>query len=293
MAIENNLTPLQNSSLSTMKNFIKLLKTTDSSFQTMFISLIFHRLLSFLLYACYTNNQINPSTSASSPTVSNGSTVEKTSSSFRNNEIVSINYVPFGEKALVILTHLYDEWASHESVIEHSILKSIIQALYVPLSLKYSCPNASTWKLSIECLFKILKRALPIAYKNKQAFETMWQDLAKTFEDFLFTKNVSNAELSIEAIQKDEFIDCQLIELIRDDILTHANLLPQAFLQKILAILNRGSIYSNNFDNFLDLESTRKLREEFSKTCFETLLRFSFVNENQTNGSNQIGRAHV
>jgi hypothetical protein len=286
MSIENNLTPLQNSSLSTMKNFIKLLKTADSSFQTMFVSLIFHRLLSFLLYACYTNNQINPATSAASPTLSNGSSVDKNNSLFRNNEIVSINYVPFGEKALVILTHLYDEWASHESVIEHSILKSIIQALYVPLSLKYSCPNASTWKLSIECLFKILKRALPIAYKNKQAFETMWQDLAKTFEDFLFTKNVSNAELSIEALQKDEFIDCQLIELIRDDILTHANLLPQSFLQKILAILNRGSIYSNNFDNFLDLESTRKLREEFSKTCFETLLRFSFVNENQTNGPN-------
>jgi len=39
------------------------------------------------------------------------------------------------------------------------------QTLYVPLSLKYSCPNASTWKLSIECLFKILKKSLPIVYK--------------------------------------------------------------------------------------------------------------------------------
>ena len=89
-------------------------------------------------------------------------------------------------------------------------------------------------------------------------------------------------ELPIEAIQKDEMIDCQVIELIRDEILTHSNLLPQNFIQKILSILNRGSIYSSSFDNFLDIDSTRKLREEFSKTCFETLLRFSFVDSTST-----------
>jgi hypothetical protein len=103
----------------------------------------------------------------------------------------------------------------------------------------------------------------------------MWLDLAKTFEDFLFTKkfkknltfsklkflyfkiykifSIATNELSIDAIQKDEMIDCQVIDLIRDDILAYANLVPQQFIQKILAILNRGSIYSNTFDNFLDL----------------------------------------
>ena len=115
----------------------------------------------------------------------------------------------------------------------------------------------------------------------------MWLDLAKTFEDFLFTKNISTNELAIETIQKDEMIDCQVIELIRDEILNHSSLVPQLFIQKILAILNKGSIYSSTFENFLDLDSTRKAREEFSKTCFETLLRFSFVNSNEstTNGN--------
>ena len=93
----------------------------------------------------------------------------------------------------------------------------------------------------------------------------MWLDLAKTFEDFLFTKNIATNELSIETIKKDEMIDCQVIELIRDEILSHSNLVPQQFIQKILAILNKGSIYSSTFENFLDLDSTRKLREEFSK----------------------------
>lgn len=43
------------------------------------------------------------------------------------------------------------------------------QTLYVPLSLKYSCPNATTWKLSIECLFKTLRRALPIVFKHSKS----------------------------------------------------------------------------------------------------------------------------
>jgi hypothetical protein len=84
-------------------------------------------------------------------------------------------------------------------------------------------------------------------------------------------------------------IDCQVIELIRDDILAYSANLPQPFIQKILAILNRGSIYSNNFENFIDLESTKKMREEFSKTCFETLLRFSFVNNSEVVNSNGDG----
>ncbi len=254
----SNLTPLQNASLNTIKHFIKLFKTNDLSFQKMFVSLVFHRLLSFVLYACYNSNPVHLNTTTSN------------SNNNKQNEIVAINFVQFGEKALLMVTNLYEDTASNESVIDKLILKSIIQTLYVPLSLKYSCPNSSTWKLSIDCLFKVLRKALPIVFKHKgNSFETMWLDLSKSFEDFLFTKNLSTNELSIEAIQKDEIIDCQVIELIRDEILTHSNLLPQQFIQKILAILNRGSIYSNTFDNFLDIDSTRKLREEFSKTCFE------------------------
>ena len=120
--------------------------------------------------------------------INNERAINGSSISTKLNEIVSVNYVVFGEKALIISTALYEENAGNEAVLENFILKSIIQTLYVPLSLKYSCPNPSTWKLSVECLFKVLKRALPIAQKNKTSFETMWIDLAKTFEDFLFTK---------------------------------------------------------------------------------------------------------
>ncbi|CAF0712027.1 unnamed protein product [Brachionus calyciflorus] len=273
MQTDTNLIPLQNSSLNTLKNFIKLFKTSDPSFQNTFISLVFQRLLSFVLFACYNNN-----------------TQTNNERSGKPNEIVNVNYVPFGERALIMVTNLYEETASHESVIENCILKSIIQTLYVPLSLKYSCPNPSTWKLSIECLFKILKKALPITFKRSKNFDTMWLDLANTFEDFLFSKNVSTNDLPLETIQKDELIDCQVIDLIGNDILTHASQVPQQFVQKILSILNRGSIYSNTFENFLDLDSSRKLREEFSKSCFETLLRFSFVNTNESSNDANLTR---
>jgi hypothetical protein len=45
----------------------------------------------------------------------------------KSNETVVVNFVPFGEKALLIVTSLYEENANHESVIENNILKSIIQ----------------------------------------------------------------------------------------------------------------------------------------------------------------------
>ena len=36
-----------------------------------------------------------------------------------------------------------------------------------------------------------------------------------------------------------------------------------------------------------DTESSRKLREEFAKSCFETLLQFSFIMQQQTGGSTE------
>lgn len=37
---------------------------------------------------------------------------------------------------------------------------------------------------------------------------------------------------------------------------------------------------------FLDIDSGRRLREEFSKICFETLLKYSFINEPSSATSN-------
>ena len=71
--------------------------------------------------------------------------------------------------------------------------------------MKYNCPSSSTWKLAIECFFGALKVGLVVARKYRKnfnhknfshhqllslgnAFESMWTELAKTFDDFLFSK---------------------------------------------------------------------------------------------------------
>ncbi len=104
----------------------------EPTFQKTFISLVFQRLLSFVLYACYnvSNNHSNLTVYTSSGH-NNGvdSKSHNTYNIVKSNEIVSINFVPFGEKALLILVNLYDESASNESVIENHILKSIIQVI--------------------------------------------------------------------------------------------------------------------------------------------------------------------
>ena len=78
--------------------------------------------------------------------------------------------------------------------------------------------------------------------------------------------------------------------MIRDEILAYSQSLPQSFIQKLLNILNRGSIYSNATESFLDIDSSRKLREEFSKTCFDTLLRFSFINNSHDSSEGSLTR---
>lgn len=64
------------------------------------------------------------------------------------------------------------------------------QTLRVPLSLKYSCPSESTWKLAVSSLLKVLSIGLPVARQHASSgkFDSMWPELANTFEDFLFTK---------------------------------------------------------------------------------------------------------
>lgn len=42
----------------------------------------------------------------------------------------------------------------------------LIQALRVPLALKYKCPSQSTWKLAVNSLITVLKTGLPVIIAN-------------------------------------------------------------------------------------------------------------------------------
>jgi hypothetical protein len=61
-----------------------------------------------------------------------------------------------------------------------------LQALHVPLSMKYGCPSPGTWKLAVTSLLSILVTGLPLARKHPQHFQHMWSQLADTLDRFLF-----------------------------------------------------------------------------------------------------------
>ena len=105
-------------------------------------------------------------------------------------EWVSMNYIPFGEKALAVAIKLYQQTATDEIVIEGQILHEIIKALQLPLSLKYKCMSSTTWKLAISSLMTALHTGLPVARKHPKQFSAMWKDLSDTIDLFLFPKRL-------------------------------------------------------------------------------------------------------
>lgn len=82
----------------------------------------------------------------------------------------------------------------------------------------------------------------------------------------------------------DESTDCQIIDLLRNEVLPYSKSIPKEFILQVVILLNKGSIHSaTNVKTDGDIEMT--LREEFAKTCFETLLQFSLI-DGANNGLN-------
>lgn len=257
------LTQLQDGILHSMELLQKEALTSSENLKTM-IGPIFLQLLYFLKLAC------------EAPTY--GKVTTKNISQVRgvSSDWVTMNYVPFGEKALSMVVNLYQKTAHESPVIEGQILRHIIEALHLPLSMKYKCPSQTTWKLAITNLLTILHIGIPLARKNSEPFQNMWPKLADTLDDFLFPKSALNTERGVEEIQADEAVDCQVMELLRDEVLPHSQHIPHQFILRVVMLLNKGSIHSATATN-IEKNGEPKLREEFAKTCFETLLQFSLL----------------
>ncbi|RWS16385.1 hypothetical protein B4U79_07473 [Dinothrombium tinctorium] len=175
--------------------------------------------------------------------------------------------------------------------------------------MKYSCPSQTTWKLAVNVLLNVLQIGLPIARQHASDFIGIWADLANCLEAFLFPNTRLSPNATLEDQQFDEALDVKVVEVIRDSILPFAGQMPKEFVLQIVSILNKGSIHSATSDSpvgnikpiknyiifaftIINLnsaigkntqtsvtytDSTRKLREEFARSCFETLLQFSFL----------------
>ncbi|XP_018330358.1 protein MON2 homolog isoform X2 [Agrilus planipennis] len=192
------------------------------------------------------------------------------------SEWMTINYVPFGEKSIAMAVKLYEKTAQNPEVINANILHDIILTLHAPLSMKYNCVSSCIWKMAATSLISVLKIGLPVARTNGNRFEKMWDQLSVTLNEFLFPKATPPADRGLDEFVADESIDCQIIELIRTEILPYSANIPKQFILNIVVLLNKGSIHSATTTN-IDSETELTLREEFAKICFETLLQFSMI----------------
>ncbi|XP_055928988.1 protein MON2 homolog isoform X2 [Argiope bruennichi] len=258
------LTPLQDSVLQSMHILLKEALNDNQNIVSL-LPAIFNQLLVFSTYAC------------NAPPYGQLRTRTFVNIKLSTTDWVTMNFVPFGEKALEMVVNAYQQTAQQSNVINSQVLHSIIKSLRIPLSMKYSCPSHMTWKLAVNALLKVLHAGLPVARQYPAQFQGMWIDLAYALEDFLFPASSPSPTQSLEDQQCDEALDCKVILLIRDGILPYANQLPREFIIRIVTLLNKGSIHSATNNSPVDIDSSRKLREEFAKSCFETLLQFSFL----------------
>ncbi|KAK4871796.1 hypothetical protein RN001_015920 [Aquatica leii] len=255
-AVDVSLTPLHDGILHAME---LLQKEAVSRTNSKMIPEIFKQLLIFGKFTC------NPP---------NFSKFDIKHANKMAAEWISMNYIPFGEKSINMSVKLYEKTAEYNDVINANVLHDIIVALHCPLALKYNCVSTSTWKLAASSLITVLRVGLPVARNHSNQFASMWNELAVTLNEFLFPKTCAPSDRGLDELVADEATDCQLIELLRTEVLPYSANIPKQFILKVVVLLNRGSIHSATN---IDCETELTLREEFAKICFETLLQFSLI----------------
>lgn len=184
------------------------------------------------------------------------------------------NMVPFAEISLRTMVEFYANTAHYPEIVQSAVLVDIVQCLTQPMELKYQCPSQSTWKAAASAFITVLRLGLPIARQQVRLFMELWPSLVDGLDRFLFTHSRSPIPLNADERKRHEFIDCQLIELVRTEILPYMNLLPSDFARRIIELLNRGSISTMDASDVLASESYLQ-RADLSRACFDALLSMS------------------
>jgi len=220
-------------------------------------------------------------------------------------------FVLFGEKMLISLGRLYEKTHNLKVVDESCVLLDIMNTVRIPLKNKYSCAKQSTWRIAKEVLLSVISTSLSDskvsngdtsktaltkdAAKDGEVMKDaeVWSVVSEALDSFLFPEAKPPQDRSADELCEDELIDCDIIEFLKDKVLSQPFLFPQQFLLSIMVILNKGSIHSASQSSFnsdlnqnLDLYLT--IREDFARICFETLLQFSLLEDSeQINGNDE------
>ncbi|CAD6199711.1 unnamed protein product [Caenorhabditis auriculariae] len=189
--------------------------------------------------------------------------------------------VPFAEYSLRMAVDFFIQTASFPETSNSMIIVDILKFLGEPLYLKYTCISPNTWKLAAISLMSVLKTAIPNARQNAEKFSSLWPALCETMEKFLFSPN-GCSRLAADERKRDELLECQAIEVIRTEILPYASRLPPEDVQRLIALLHRGSISQLDPTDVLDSHAQRS---ELAKACFDALLNTSGGEEDEKLGN--------
>ncbi|WKY07427.1 hypothetical protein Q1695_007124 [Nippostrongylus brasiliensis] len=184
--------------------------------------------------------------------------------------------IPFAETSLRMAVEFFSATVAFPEIIRSLVVVDIVKFLGEPLYMKYSCLSPTTWKLAASSLMTVLKIAVPLGRQQVDHFAPLWPAICDTLEKFLFTPNVC-PRLAADERKRDELAECQIVELVRSELLLHSSSLPPAMVQRLISILNRGSISQLDPTDVLDSHAQRV---ELARTCFDALLSTS----NEGNG---------
>ncbi|XP_050357277.1 protein MON2 homolog isoform X2 [Nymphalis io] len=138
-------------------------------------------------------------------------------------------------------------------------------------------PDEATQIASL--LLQVLATGLPLARENPDEYAEFWEILPTVLETFMFEPPVGGSAQARE-----------VVGVVRDEVLRAAPRAPAPAARRLLALVRAGSLHhhaqpahsahsAHSAHQLLQNEQELKEREEFARTCFETLLQFSMLED--------------
>ncbi|CAH0599058.1 unnamed protein product [Chrysodeixis includens] len=116
-------------------------------------------------------------------------------------------------------------------------------------------------------LLQVLSTGLPLARENPDEYKEFWETLPRVLETFLFEPPVGGGRAAR-----------QLVVALREQALRARPRLPPQHARALLALVRAGSLHTQP-PQPIQNEQELKEREEFARTCFETLLQYSMLED--------------
>ncbi|KAI5639016.1 hypothetical protein NE865_08358 [Phthorimaea operculella] len=117
-------------------------------------------------------------------------------------------------------------------------------------------------------LLQVLATGLPLARERPDNYKEFWETLPTVLHTFMFEPPVGGTAHAKE-----------LVVVIRDEVLRGTPRVPSCHIQKVLALIRTGSLHVQAPNQQIQNEQELREREEFARTCFETLLQFSMLED--------------